>query len=55
LKGVEVHPKRAKHNEDRSWRGFHHHASLCIAAYAFLTADKCPPKADRRGLASERT
>jgi SRSO17 transposase len=24
------------HYEGRGWRGFHHHASLCIAAYAFL-------------------
>jgi len=24
------------HFEGRGWTGFHHHASLCIAAYAFL-------------------
>jgi len=24
------------HYEGRGWRGFHHHASLCIAAYGFL-------------------
>ncbi len=24
------------HYEGRSWRGLHHHATLCIAAYAFL-------------------
>ena len=23
------------HNEGRGWRGFHHHATLCIAAYGF--------------------
>ena len=28
------------HYEGRGWRGFHHHASLCIAAYAFLTAKR---------------
>ena len=28
------------HYEGRGWRGFHHHASLCIAAYGFLTADR---------------
>src|SRR5205823_4273059 len=28
------------HFEGRSWRGFHHHASLCIAAYAFLLAQR---------------
>ena len=26
------------HFEGRSWRGFHHHATLCIAAYGFLLA-----------------
>ncbi|MCP5319461.1 MAG: IS701 family transposase [Pseudomonadales bacterium] len=26
--------------EGRSWRGFHHHASLCIAAYGFLVAER---------------
>src|SRR5262249_31786530 len=24
------------HYEGRNWRGFHHHATLCIAAYGFL-------------------
>ena len=28
------------HYEGRGWRGFHHHASLCIAAYAFLMAER---------------
>ena len=28
------------HYEGRSWRGFHHHASLCIAAYGFLVAER---------------
>ena len=26
--------------EGRNWRGFHHHASLCIAAYGFLVAHR---------------
>ncbi len=26
--------------EGRSWRGFHHHATLCIAAYGFLISEK---------------
>ncbi|HKR43426.1 MAG TPA: IS701 family transposase [Paraburkholderia sp.] len=26
------------HFEGRGWRGFHHHATLCIAAYGFLVA-----------------
>jgi len=33
--------------EGRSWRGFHHHAALCIAAYGFITAERArlfPPK-----------
>ena len=28
------------HFEGRNWRGFHHHASLCIAAYGFLTLER---------------
>ncbi|PPT77029.1 hypothetical protein XthCFBP4691_19465 [Xanthomonas theicola] len=27
------------HDEGRGWRGFHHHATLCIAAYGFLVAE----------------
>ena len=52
------------HFEGRGWRGFHHHGSLCIAAYAFLAAERarlsppehCPssgplayPRVSRRG------
>jgi hypothetical protein len=29
------------HDEGRNWRGFHHHASLSIAAYGFLIAERC--------------
>jgi len=28
------------HYEGRGWRGFHHHGVLCIAAYAFLVAER---------------
>ena len=28
------------HFEGRGWRGFHHHASLCIATYAFIVAER---------------
>lgn len=28
------------HYEGRNWPGFHHHAALCIAAYAFLVAER---------------
>jgi SRSO17 transposase len=38
------------HFEGRGWRGFHHHASLCIAAYGFLVRERClfPPRPDGR-------
>jgi Transposase DDE domain len=37
------------HFEGRGWRGFHHHATLCIAAYGFLIAERAtiPPSANR--------
>jgi SRSO17 transposase len=37
------------HYEGRGWRGFHHHATLCIAAYGFLISqqEKIPPSAPR--------
>ena len=28
------------HYEGRGWRGFHHHATLCIASYGFLVLEK---------------
>jgi SRSO17 transposase len=31
------------HFEGRGWRGFHHHGALCIAAYAFLAAERARP------------
>ena len=35
--------------EGRGWRGFHHHATLCIAAYGFLIAERAaiPPSPPR--------
>jgi SRSO17 transposase len=38
------------HYEGRGWRGFHHHASLCIAAYGFLISLRgtIPPSAPAR-------
>jgi len=35
------------HFEGRGWRGFHHHATLCIAAYGFLISERetIPPSA----------
>src|ERR1017187_2287655 len=37
------------HFEGRGWRGFHHHATLCIAAYGFLISETetIPPSALR--------
>ena len=37
------------HYEGRGWRGFHHHATLCIAAYGFLIAEQAtiPPSEPR--------
>jgi len=37
------------HFEGRGWRGFHHHATLCIAAYGFLISERetIPPSASR--------
>jgi SRSO17 transposase len=37
------------HYEGRGWRGFHHHATLCIAAYGFLISERetIPPSAGR--------
>jgi len=34
------------HYEGRGWRGFHHHATLCIAAYGFLISERgaIPPQ-----------
>ena len=35
------------HYEGRGWRGFHHHATMCIASYAFLAAERArfsPPE-----------
>lgn len=28
------------HFEGRSWRGFHHHATMCVVAYGFLVAER---------------
>ena len=41
------------HYEGRGWRGFHHHATLCIAAYGFLISEKetIPPSGPAARLA----
>jgi SRSO17 transposase len=44
------------HFEGRSWRGFHHHATMCIAAYGFLISERSAfsPSAERRPLFSAK-
>jgi SRSO17 transposase len=41
------------HYEGRGWRGFHHHATLCIAAYGFLVRERTaiPPSTSWSGRA----
>jgi SRSO17 transposase len=43
------------HYEGRGWRGFHHHATLCIAAYGFLVTQRLkqsgPKKTSARATA----
>ncbi len=38
------------HFEGRGWMGFHHHATLCIAAYGFLIAERAriPPSGPKK-------
>jgi len=47
------------HYEGRGWRGFHHHATLCIAAYGFLVAERSrfspSARAGRLGLPNPET
>ena len=44
------------HYEGRGWRGFHHHATLAIAAYGFLVSERSPipPSARRWTITSPR-
>jgi SRSO17 transposase len=43
------------HYEGRGWRGFHHHATLCIAAYGFLISERgaIPPSGSSRASVIE--
>jgi SRSO17 transposase len=40
------------HFEGRGWRGFHHHATMCIAAYGFLISERgaIPPSGARSAI-----
>jgi SRSO17 transposase len=44
------------HYEGRSWPGFHHHGTLCIAAYGFLISEQelIPPSAPRTARVLEK-
>jgi SRSO17 transposase len=43
------------HYEGRNWRGFHHHATLCIAAYGFLTAHRLTHEDPKKNGAQPKT
>jgi SRSO17 transposase len=45
------------HFEGRSWRGFHHHATMCIAAYGFLVSERSafPPSETRYRHLSQKS
>ena len=42
------------HYEGRGWRGFHHHATLCIAAYAFFPPRDFVPQGQQKSFSSRR-
>jgi SRSO17 transposase len=41
--------------EGRNWRGFHHHATLCIATYGFLVGERLAHDPDAKKNAAFRT
>jgi SRSO17 transposase len=43
------------HFEGRNWRGFHHHATLCIASYGFLVGERLVHGPDAKKNAAFRT
>ncbi|MET4279843.1 SRSO17 transposase [Bradyrhizobium sp. F1.2.2] len=45
------------HYEGRTWRGFHHHGTMSIAAYGFLISERerIPPSGPDRAVAIEKT
>ncbi|MGE5320910.1 MAG: IS701 family transposase, partial [Hyphomicrobiaceae bacterium] len=43
------------HYEGRGWRGFHHHATLCIAAYGFLVAERLRQGGSKKNPARSQT
>ncbi len=43
------------HYEGRGWRGFHHHATLCIAAYGFLLSQRLKGGGVKKNSAQSET
>jgi SRSO17 transposase len=45
------------HFEGRGWRGFHHHATLCIATYGFLISERetIPPSRPRSSVSFKKS
>jgi len=43
------------HYEGRGWKAFHHHGVLCIAAYAFLVAERARLSPQASGLPPSRS
>jgi SRSO17 transposase len=43
------------HYEGRGWRGFHHHATLCIAAYGFLVSERLKGGGSKKNSARSET
>lgn len=43
------------HYEGRGWQGFHHHATLCIAAYGFLVAQRLSHDGSKKNRARPET
>lgn len=43
------------HYEGRGWQGFHHHATLCIAAYGFLVAQRLSQDSSKKNRAQPET
>lgn len=42
------------HYEGRGWRGFHHHATLCIAAYGFLMQQRLQGRGTKKNSAQPK-
>lgn len=43
------------HYEGRGWQGFHHHATLCVAAYGFLVAQRLSQGGSKKNCARPET